>query len=660
MSLVDIVSSTLNLEIKSQGKQPSDYPVEIQATEPVPVLVLGAVRPASEKVDSIVGELRIPISHSYEQVQIYDGSSDIKSVIITGANRSEVINAAIEELSITVPHEYEKVQVYNPDNPAASTLIDIKNTLAPTITHKFFNSKIKLPVETGIGGLAPFDIDGVTYTQKLSQVGFQIGPVSGGNETFSTPGTHSWTCPAGVSSVCVVAVGAGGSGGYQWSSGGGGGGGLGWKNNISVTAGQSYTVVVGDKGSSVANAYNSGGQGGNSYFIDTSTVCGFGAGRGGLDYSGQTQIVGHGAYGGGYAGDGGGAGGNGAISGSWTHGGGGAGGYSGDGASRHGGTSSSGGSGGAGQYYSSTYGVGAGGGVGLFGEGTSGDTYANGTGYGGRGGSGGGDGMAGETSNSTSTNIWERTAYLTTTGNNQILGGQFGGGGGGSGTSKGGGYGGTGAVRIVWGSNVAFPSTNTGEIPTVGNTESTLDVAEFSYASGSDPVIKAEVEREQIQVQHSYDGAVGFFPVEKEILVGGGTSTINSIMNKIEISSDKFGPNLSGYRPVSKSFNVGQGTAQSITPIINRIEFQVGRNQSAYAGLSSNIASFTYEMFGNHTFGFFDKGNDHTDDFFAEINNENDPRLLTLSIDPATIGSGGGEGGGGGGGEGTGPVQTWT
>lgn len=281
-----------------------------------------------------------------------------------------------------------------------------------------------------------------------------------GQQAFTTPGTFSFIAPAGVSSVSVVAVGAGGSGGYQWSSGGGGGGGLGWKNNISVTPGQSYTVVVGDKGGSVSNAAGAGGKGGNSYFISTGTVCGFGAGQGG---TGSVSTA-HGAYGGGYTGDGGGVGGAGAVGGSWTHGGGGAGGYSGNGASRYNGTSASGGGGGAGQYYSSTFGVGAGGGVGLLGQGTNGTTYNDGTGYGGRGGSGGGDGMAGETGTTTSTNVWERSASVTTTASNQILGGQFGGGGGGSGTTRGGGYGGTGAVRIIWGQGRAFPSTNTGDV----------------------------------------------------------------------------------------------------------------------------------------------------------------------------------------------------
>ena len=68
--------------------------------------------------------------------------------------------------------------------------------------------------------------------------------------------------PSGVTSVSVVAVGAGGKGSADGGpGGGGGGGGLGW-NNITVSAGSQYTVVVGDI------ATQAGGNGGDSYFID--------------------------------------------------------------------------------------------------------------------------------------------------------------------------------------------------------------------------------------------------------------------------------------------------------------------------------------------------------------------------------------------------------
>jgi hypothetical protein len=81
---------------------------------------------------------------------------------------------------------------------------------------------------------------GITITDGTGETQGQL---------FSTPGTFSWTAPEGVTSVCAVAIG-GGAGGYRFTGGdkrgaGGGGGGLGWKNNISVTPGQSYTVVVG-------------------------------------------------------------------------------------------------------------------------------------------------------------------------------------------------------------------------------------------------------------------------------------------------------------------------------------------------------------------------------------------------------------------------------
>ena len=108
-------------------------------------------------------------------------------------------------------------------------------------------------------------------------------PPTPSQAAFTAAGTFSWTAPTNVRSVCVVCVGGGSRGGA---------GGLGWKNNISVIPGQSYTVVVGN--------YSNGGTAGTSYFINTGTVSGIGG-------SGDT--------GGGYTGDGGGYGGNGGYGG---------------------------------------------------------------------------------------------------------------------------------------------------------------------------------------------------------------------------------------------------------------------------------------------------------------------------------------------------------
>ena len=157
-----------------------------------------------------------------------------------------------------------------------------------------------------------------------------------GQQEYTTPGTYTWIAPNGVTSVCVVAVGAGGSG--MGSGGPGGfsgnaGGGLGWKNNITVTPGQSYTIQVGEPNNTNSAPWQSG-QGstyyegpGDSYFINATTVKG---GSGWLNNSGTGSYQ---TYGGNYVGDGGGNGGQGG--GPWTYdpygagagGGGGAGGY---------------------------------------------------------------------------------------------------------------------------------------------------------------------------------------------------------------------------------------------------------------------------------------------------------------------------------------------
>jgi len=275
-------------------------------------------------------------------------------------------------------------------------------------------------------------------------------PVPGG-ETYTTPGTYSWTAPTGVTSVSVLAVGAGGggmsaAGGNGPAGGGGGGGGLGWKNSIAVIPGQTYTVVVGAGGPAIAyNGTPSTGNGGQSYFISAGTV----AGNGG---AGGTPSGGAGGVGGTYVGDGGGQGGQGGTSSNnegTAGGGGGAAGYAGNGgngADSGTGNVTSGTGGGAGGGGSGSVTIessGGGGGVGLFGLGGNGAGGAGTTALPGINGSGGTIGTSGAGTNPN--------------------GGAFGGGGGGSGGSQGStqvaGSGGSGAVRIIWGLNRAFPAT---------------------------------------------------------------------------------------------------------------------------------------------------------------------------------------------------------
>lgn len=90
------------------------------------------------------------------------------------------------------------------------------------------------------------------------------GSTPSGEEVFTSSGT--WTAPAGVYLVSVVAIGQGGTGSREELNGGatirsrgGGGGGLGWKNEISVVPEQSYTVSITSSG---------------SYFISQGTVWG--------------------------------------------------------------------------------------------------------------------------------------------------------------------------------------------------------------------------------------------------------------------------------------------------------------------------------------------------------------------------------------------------
>jgi hypothetical protein len=315
---------------------------------------------------------------------------------------------------------------------------------------------------TGTGSSSPILVSGLTNGQSYT---FQVTAINSYGEslpsaasnavipdvtgqTLYTAGAFTFIVPASTTSVSVVCVGGGGSCGYDTNNAGSGGG-LRYKNNITVTPGQSIAVVA-----SGISYYNSPGQ--DSSF-----------GTNGVDafyfYAGGGQTSGISGGTGTTIGSGADGGGNGGANSGIYMGGGGAGGYSGNGGnggSNTGGSAGSGGGGGGGYgYYTGTnfqvY-CGNGGGVGVLGAGSNGSGSSGSSATAVEVSKNGGGGSGGTTS--ASVNPGEVAGY-------------YGGGGGGS-YVKAANYmfGAPGAVRIIYPatggpiSPRSFPSTNTGDL----------------------------------------------------------------------------------------------------------------------------------------------------------------------------------------------------
>jgi hypothetical protein len=267
---------------------------------------------------------------------------------------------------------------------------------------------------------------------------------------FTNVGTNSWTVPAGVTSISVVAIGGGGSGSQSTSGGcGGGGGDLRYYNNLTVTPGEVLTFVV---GSSSAMNGATGIAGGFSRVSRGGTTLLEAAGGGGGTISGTGAKNGSSTAISGSVG-----GGNGGISTNTDtascSGGGGTGGYS--------------GAGGTGAALTNTGGTGAGGGGGGGGGGGSGDESGNGAGVNVFGLGPNGVGGTGSTvnGNSATGGSWGDGFIGGVPGFNSSTfvpyGTPFGNGGGGADNITEGGIGGQGVIRVVWpGTTRQFPSTN--------------------------------------------------------------------------------------------------------------------------------------------------------------------------------------------------------
>lgn len=273
------------------------------------------------------------------------------------------------------------------------------------------------------------------------------------NILYITAGTYTYTVPSGIKTLCVLCVGGGGAGAYNTGStaGGGGGGGLIWVNNITVSTGNIFTIIVGAGGNGGGTANLTGIAGNASRFYSgTGTTFNIQAngGDGAATRTGGTYAITNtagiviGTSGGGNGGAGG------APTTTTSGGGGGAAGYTGNGGNGATGSNGTGGAGlggGGGGGNSTTTNSGGAGGVGILnGQGTNGTAGAPSVAAG--GGSGGGSGP------------------LTPIASSIITGGACGGGGAGNRNTtyptlnRSGGVGGVRIMALGKNSNRSFPS----------------------------------------------------------------------------------------------------------------------------------------------------------------------------------------------------------
>ena len=135
----------------------------------------------------------------------------------------------------------------------------------------------------------------------ISRAIAQIGTGASGEVIF-TSGTGTWTVPAGITSISLVVIGAGGNGiQFGGTVSGGGGGGLAYKNNIAVTPGQSISYGVSTPAGGGGPSTTSVTVGSLSVFADRGSAGsssgsspGGGAGNGDANFTGGSGASGFG------------------------------------------------------------------------------------------------------------------------------------------------------------------------------------------------------------------------------------------------------------------------------------------------------------------------------------------------------------------------------
>lgn len=171
-------------------------------------------------------------------------------IIYTGLGGSSV--STTPQLAATI---VPTSRSFNYGNRAVFTDMPILRTIGVQATNQFANNKtfggydnsltLKSISTTTNNTVTP--VFNNNLIQDFGNISANV--VSFNYQSYTTPGTYTWTVPAGVTSISVLGVGAGGGGAQNTTGGSGGSGGaLTFVNNIPVTPGEQYTIVIGAGG----------------------------------------------------------------------------------------------------------------------------------------------------------------------------------------------------------------------------------------------------------------------------------------------------------------------------------------------------------------------------------------------------------------------------
>ena len=204
-------------------------------------------------------------------------------------NGSDISNGSFSTQNITVtPGTPTSEEIINYSFNATATGSAANNTF--TVPAGAENVRVSIAGGCGGNGAAEGGNAGGVGGHGMSAWFDVIGDNSTGQALYETPGIHYWTCPANVTTICVVCVGGGGGDTHTHGAGGQGQNSWFYYNNI---AGQHWVGAQGGYGSNGGALFgiknptgSSGGDGGGS--------SSYGSGGGG---AGGWTSSGHGAAG---------------------------------------------------------------------------------------------------------------------------------------------------------------------------------------------------------------------------------------------------------------------------------------------------------------------------------------------------------------------------